>query len=527
MTERTGSGARAGERPGRDDARWRAQRRSLFAVGLLGLVAAGLCVAASTAPGTRFPADRQGPWWWQAPLVDSVDASVVLVAYWTGLATLGLAWLWLVGLVRAARWIGSGTVLALLLVWSVPFLVGPPTASDDVVIYVGVGELVDRGLDPYVVGVSALGDRPSVRAANPFWRDDPSPYGPVFNRLAGVVAQVTGGRLHEGILVLRLVNLGCLLGVVAPLGLIARRAGRRVPPVLAAGLCSPLVLLHLVGGAHNEAVMLLPLVGGLAAGAAAADATGARRHQLALLGIGLCALAAAVKVPALLGAGTVAWLWAGQGAPLRRRLLLAVLGACLGVACLLVISLATGLGTGWFDVLDLPSRAMTLLAPPLAVGRAAHHLTGTPEATAEQLLPYRDAFQVGGLLLACLALMRAQRVGAAAATGTALLVVALTGPTLHAWYLTWAVLLLAVSGLTKPLLALVVLAPFSAYPHGAGLLDDNPYPWLARWWAFGVTAALVALLVGLVMRRIGPPRRWRPEHPALGRVAPTASSLRR
>jgi len=38
--------------------------------------------------------------------------------------------------------------------------------------------------------------------------------------------------------------------------------------VVAAVLCSPLVLVHLVGGAHNETFMLLPLVGGMALGAA-------------------------------------------------------------------------------------------------------------------------------------------------------------------------------------------------------------------------------------------------------------------
>ena len=74
-------------------------------------------------------------------------------------------------------------------------------------------------------------------------------------------------------------------------------------------MLNPLVLLVLLGGAHNDALMLGLLVAGCAA---------ARRNHI-LIGLVLCALAAEVKVPALIGAVFIGWWWSEGSAAWRQR----------------------------------------------------------------------------------------------------------------------------------------------------------------------------------------------------------------
>ena len=75
--------------------------------------------------------------------------------------------------------------------------------------------------------------------------------------------------------------------------------------VVTLAILNPITILHLVGGAHNDAIMLGLLVCGLAA---------ARRGR-PVAGLVLCALAAAIKVPAAVGVLYIGWGWMGPGIP--------------------------------------------------------------------------------------------------------------------------------------------------------------------------------------------------------------------
>ena len=93
------------------------------------------------------------------------------------------------------------------------------------------------------------------------------------------------------LILLRLLEVGGLVLVLGSLPTLARAAGRDPAEVVALGAASPLVLTTFVGGAHNDALMVGLLVAGLAV---------AKRFG-PLPGIVLCALAAGVKAPAILG----------------------------------------------------------------------------------------------------------------------------------------------------------------------------------------------------------------------------------
>ena len=119
------------------------------------------------------------------------------------------------------------------------------------------------------------------------------------------------------------------------------------------GAGSPLALTTLISGAHNDALMIGLLMAGLAL---------ARRFG-AVPGIVLCAVAAGVKAPALLG---VVFLDGGgpePGASVRRRVG-HTLGAILIALCTFeIITAITGLGWGWVRNSTAADQSFTVCDP--------------------------------------------------------------------------------------------------------------------------------------------------------------------
>ena len=100
-----------------------------------------------------------------------------------------------VALLLAAWWLlregDARTVLTAAGLWSLPLLVTPPLFSRDLYAYAGQAHLVLSGLDPYAVGPSAA-PGPLAAEVDPIWAGTPSPYGPVFLRLAAGLVALTG-----------------------------------------------------------------------------------------------------------------------------------------------------------------------------------------------------------------------------------------------------------------------------------------------------------------------------------------------
>ncbi|MEU8615007.1 polyprenol phosphomannose-dependent alpha 1,6 mannosyltransferase MptB, partial [Actinoplanes sp. NPDC048791] len=177
-----------------------------------------------------------------------------LVHVYAGLALLVLAW-WRHGRDGNARpWV----TLAL---WAGPLLAAPPLFSRDVYSYLAQGLMIADGLDVYRHGPAALGGQIAERVPA-VWQDTPSPYGPVSMLVSRVVTAVTGEHATAGVLAMRLVAVGglVLIGLVVPL-----LAPGHAPAVFRLVVLNPLVLIHLVGGAHHDALMVGLLAAGLAA----------------------------------------------------------------------------------------------------------------------------------------------------------------------------------------------------------------------------------------------------------------------
>lgn len=450
-----------------------------------------LVVGAATYPGMWFPASSQGRWFFTFPVLGSPDLAhwKASSAYYGALVVLGVAWVWLLRAVRADHRFPTWIVLAVFALWSVPFTVGPPVSSDDAVVYAGVGRLVERGFDPYEVGVGALDPEPVAAAASSFWRESPAPYGPLYLRVAWTVTVLTGDSFRAAVVLLRLFGLACLALLALPLSALARRAGNPPAFALAAVLCSPLVVVQLVGAAHNETLMILLLTGGVTLGLAGlAGAERGPRPALVAAGAGLCGAAAAVKLPGLLGAVFLGWLWAGSEAPVRRRLMGAAAAGGLASAVVVVISLVTGLGLGWVGALDAPQKAYTIVAPFTAFGIVLEEVLDIVGWSSDWVLPaLRTTGALAGIAGIGLFLWRADRLGGPLALGMALFCLAWTTPAVWPWYLVWGLAFVGTVTMPVGLQVAVIASNLVVTPLGPGTLDVNGHP--------SASAVFVTLLV--------------------------------
>ncbi|SNT52818.1 hypothetical protein SAMN05421812_108177 [Asanoa hainanensis] len=205
--------------------------------------------------GLRGPGTPGAGFWWG------------LAAWVVGLAIVSGAW-WRIG--SRLGGLGSRWLITTGALWALPLLLAPPLASRDVYSYACQGEIWRSGLDPYAIGAADGGCLWS-NAVPDLWQHTPAPYGPVGIALSGAaaaVARAVGGpadhRLLVAVTVLRLVALvgGVLIAVYA--GRLANAVGVRPESARWLGLLSPLVAVHLVSGAHNDALTAGLLVAALA-----------------------------------------------------------------------------------------------------------------------------------------------------------------------------------------------------------------------------------------------------------------------
>jgi hypothetical protein len=187
------------------------------------------------------------------------------------------------------------------------FAAVPPLLSHDVYSYVDYARLgVLHGLDPYVHPPAAVPSDPAF--AEVTWIDTTSAYGPLFTLLTYPLAWLPVG---VAVAALKIV---AALSVLALATIVARIApGRGVDPVRAAAFVAlnPLVLVHVVGGAHNDGLAMALAMLGVAAVLAARDAGGGASLTAA---IAVKASAAFLAPFALIGAGRRGRLFAGAGA---------------------------------------------------------------------------------------------------------------------------------------------------------------------------------------------------------------------
>ncbi len=434
---------------------------------LLGLAGTATLVVGGALSGAAT--HTGGGRWWSVPTVPvspSVDVLSALFVFYAGLVVLACAWVKLRRDVQAHA-SSIAAIVAVIVVWAIPLLLGPPLGSRDVYAYAAQGRLADEGFDPYVEGPSALGDDPILASVDPLYLDAPAVYGPIFIAVSSQVSAASTD-LVLIVLVFRALAVAALVATAFAVHDIARGLGRDPADALVLTMANPLVLLHLVSGAHNESLMLAFLVGGVAIG---------RRPHLRLLGVVLCAFAAAIKMPAFLGVAFVAWPWIIHSASFAQRLLRTVVAGALAFVVIALAGHFTGWGWGWVDSITGAKPVDAYLSLTRLVGGAVQVLTGVESDEVLTLV------RLGGLGLAGIAagwlLLRESHRSPRALAG-ALLVFAVLHPTTQPWYLTWGLILWAAASAgndNRVYIGLCIASAFVVLPMGPRLgdvvLDDR------------------------------------------------------
>jgi len=243
--------------------------------------------------------------------------------------------------------------------------------------------------------------------------------------------------------------------------LIARR--QRVPAAgaLVAGVAGPLVLLHMIGGSHNDSLMMGLLTLGMAAFVA-------HRKYLAVL---LVTLAVAVKLPAGVALAFIGWNWFGDRIVRLRDHVGATVGVGLASGGILVVlSAAAGIGVGWVMALSNTSSVTTTFSMSTKLGLLANDLAQLVGLDVSMSI-WLGVFRMLGLVVAGLMclwfLVRSPRIGVVRAVGLAMVVSVLLGPVVWPWYLPAGLALLAASGLGRwrpTYLVLVIAASTFVWP---------------------------------------------------------------
>jgi hypothetical protein len=238
----------------------------------------------------------------------------------------------------AAPALGARVVWGAIVLLVAGFALGPVLLSHDVYSYVDYARLgVRHGLDPYVHAPDAAPADPAFASVT--WTRTTSAYGPLFTLATYPLAWLP---VVAAVAALKAVAALSVLGLAA---IVARLAAwRGVDPLRAAAFVAlnPLVLVHVVGGAHNDGLTMLLAMVAIAAMLSARPAS----SGAALL------TAAAIKASALFLA-PFALLAAARQRPAGRNLAsestYRPIGRLLlgGGAALAVVGVAAYLAFGW------------------------------------------------------------------------------------------------------------------------------------------------------------------------------------
>ncbi|MGQ0772982.1 MAG: polyprenol phosphomannose-dependent alpha 1,6 mannosyltransferase MptB [Pseudonocardiales bacterium] len=469
-------------------------RRLMSGTVLLGLAGSVLMAAMAVGAGGILIID---------PLITGGPLSWIRYGHGRDLATavlyLGvgmLVWAW----VRLGRDVLAGTatarhVLAASAAWTAPMLLSPPLFTRDVYSYLAQGALAASGLDPYEVGPSELPPGPVSDNVHYVWQTTPTPYGPAFILLAKIMSWLTAEDAILGVIGMRLVLLIGLGMLVYVLPRLADELGGKRTVTLWLMVANPMTIIHLVGGPHNDLLM----IGFLAAGTLLVLQ---RRHAA---GIALVTVAMAVKVTAGVALPFLVWIWAARLPGGRGAQLLKAGAAALAVfgAVFTGITLLSGVGLGWISALNVPTVIINWLSLPTGAGQLAHLLSSPLHNLDSQ--PFIAVFRIlgSGLFLAILAwqwwLAREGGVDAVRRAAVVLLCAALLAPATLPWYYTWGLVLgTAFAWRARPLAVVAGACTWlvlCTYPTGDSGLESVPYV---------IGTLVVALLAAVSLLRRDP-----------------------
>jgi alpha-1,6-mannosyltransferase len=477
----------------------------LWQPAVLGFAALTSIVAGASFTNSPFKLNLVNTWFFGEPSASQFGApsvtkyifSVVLV--YGGLLLLMRVWLRLAEVMKLHAGVALKKLWWILALWSVPMIVAPPLFSRDVFSYAAQGEMTSYHISPYLYGPGTLGSSPYVTPVDPLWGNTPAPYGPFFLFLDGSIDRITAHHELWTVVGLRILEVFAVVLIGYGVTMLAKGLGRDPGEAFVLSAMNPLVLLTLIGGAHNDAIMAGFLVVGLA--------LAVQRHPVWALFF--CSLATAIKAPAAIGLAFVAWTWLGPQATLKQKIRPFLIGGVIAGLTLGVTSLLAGFGFGWINNLLSNGTVRSWAAPATGVGMALgniFHALGWHSITVGSVL---SVTRFLGLVTAAgfslWLLWHSEQRGWVRSLGLSLILFVELGPVVQPWYLAWGLVILAASYQGREhfwLLLLSITGPFVGLPGGrqllAGLVHSNPL----------LIAIAVAILGGVLLLPMGRWTQW-------------------
>ncbi len=453
--------------------------------------------------------------------------TVSLTMTTTGAVMMALAWLMLGRFTLGPRRMSRSQLDRTLLLWILPLLIAPPMYSKDVYSYLAQSQIARIGLNPYQVGPApGLGlDHVFTLSVPSLWRETPAPYGPLFLWIGRGISALTGENIVAAVLshrVIVLIGVGLIVWATPRL---AHRCGVAEVSALWLGAANPLLLMHLVAGIHNEALMLGLMLTGTEISLRGIDqwrpllprplqwprshSDWSRWGPLALLlaGTVLIAMSSQVKLPGLLALGftTMALAHRWGGTP-RAFMSAGLLSGSLALAVMALIGWASGLGFGWIFTLGTANVVRSWMSPPtlLALGTGqVGILLGLGDHTTAVLSLTRAigvliiAITVSWLLLSVLR----GRLHPVGGLGVALGATVLLFPVVQPWYLMWAIIPLA-AWATRPRFRVAVIAVTLIVGIFGPTANGDRFALFQIIDATLASAVIVALLIALTRNRL-------------------------
>lgn len=449
-----------------------------------------------------------------------MQASSSIVLFGVGL--LVSAWLCMgpfVGVSGQRPRVSTPLLMRTFVVWVAPLVITAPLFTQDIYSYLANGAIVRFGLDPYSAGpVELLGPEHHLARSVPFiWAHSPSPYGPVALGIAAAISRITSDSIVLGVIAHRVVS---LIGVLAAAWGIRKIAGRCGVPETAAlwlGVLNPLTILHLIGGIHNEAIMLGLVLVGFELGLRGADRLRTISSAQAWGYLALSAITITcgglVKVTGFLGLGFIGMAIArvlGQRQRKAKALSIAVLFQTLMlIVTTAAVSLMTGIGLGWVTGQGGAASIRSWLSISTDVGVISGFLgmlLGLGDHIDAMLIVTRGigvAIAVAFLVRLLWATLRGA-IHPAGGLGVATLVLVIFFPVVHPWYPLWAIYPLAAWAnrffFRAGVAVYSAVFSFLVLPRGLGLQAKTVFT------IYGVAACCFVVFVGLsflLYRRFG------------------------
>lgn len=404
------------------------------------------------------------------PLLESMHLSwlrfghglvVSSVLLWGGVVVMMLAWLWLGRrVIRRDSSISEWSMIATTGFWLAPLLLSVPLFSRDTYSYLAQGALLRDGFDPYAVG-PIENQNPLLDNVSPIWTTTTAPYGPAFILVAKFVTMLVGDHVVAGTMLLRLCMLPGLALLIWAAPRVARHVGANGAVALWICVLNPLVIIHLMGGVHNEMLMVGLMMAGIAL-------TFGRHH---VAGTALIAIAVAVKATAVLALPFMVWVWMrhlrddrNQSAA-RAFMTASAASVAVFVAVFAVLSALAGVGLGWLTALAGSVKIINWLTVPTAIANLTNAIGGLLFGV--NFYAVLQVARIAGIGVIALSLpllwWRFRHDDRQALTGIAwaMLVVVLFVPAALPWYYTWPLAVVSALAQSRPAIALI--AGFSTW----------------------------------------------------------------